>query len=218
MLIHEVFKREPGINDWTDMQFQRKYFMQNTRLGFDLQERVISSREWSWQRAISSRELSQSEHRAVSLHPSLSLNCSSTSLKHISLRTISQAEARLTKWPFASAWAPHSSIGQGHQSVSAVTCRLLASTWHPEAALPMDISMALDRSTDGGYLRDLHCYFRLCWCLWSMLLLKTISGFIVLLWSMYVMMSTGCVCAHAYTCECWCLLVQSKHQILTWTI
>lgn len=94
MLIHEVFKREPGINDWTDMQFQRKYFMQNTRLGFDLQERVISSREWSWQRAISSRELSQSEHRAVSLHPSLTLSNSFTGPRHPFLRTLSQAKAR----------------------------------------------------------------------------------------------------------------------------
>ena len=56
--------------------------MQNKRLGFGLQERAI----WS-------REPSGAELRTVSLHPSLTLSCSSATPKHPFLRTFSQVKA-----------------------------------------------------------------------------------------------------------------------------
>lgn len=56
--------------------------MQNRRLGFGLKERATLN-----------RELSQTGHNAVSLHPSLTLGCSSATPKDPFLSTPDQAES-----------------------------------------------------------------------------------------------------------------------------
>jgi hypothetical protein len=60
MMIHGIIKREPGVNHLIDVQFLMKSFVKNKILDFDLQKRSISS-----------GKLPQTEHKAVSLPPSL---------------------------------------------------------------------------------------------------------------------------------------------------
>ena len=79
-----TIKWEPGVSDWIDIQFLRKYLMQNKWLTFGVQERAISR-----------KKLSQAKQRAFSLHLSLTQGHLSAAPKHPLLRTHNQAEANI---------------------------------------------------------------------------------------------------------------------------